>query len=132
MSFHHLGEDWNGILCEPRDTANSRQLCHTAHTWVQGNGRGNNLKGGRVSFIFFCVTSIKTQKYSTHTNQHRSAVLYLQLRLAASVCPPDQLPAGKGGGGGGQPYQQEGETRQEKRREPGRGRETKRKVKLEQ
>lgn len=33
------------------------------------------------------MTSIKTQKYSTHTNQHKSAALYLQLRLALPTGP---------------------------------------------
>lgn len=50
-----------------------------------GEWRGQSFEEGeRVSFIlfFFCVTSIKTQKYSTRTNQHKSAALYLQLRLA--------------------------------------------------
>lgn len=59
-------------------------MCQTARPWVQGNGRGNDLKGGKGFFypFLFCVTSIKTQKYSTHTNGHKSAALYLQLRLA--------------------------------------------------
>jgi hypothetical protein len=51
-------------------------------------------EGGRVLFIL-CVTSIKTQKYSTRTNRHKSAALYLQLRLA-----PAHLASRLQGGGG--------------------------------
>lgn len=56
--------------------------CHGLES--RGMERGNNLKkgGGSFNLFFFFVTSIKTQKYSTHTNRHKSAALYLQLRLA--------------------------------------------------
>lgn len=59
-------------------------MCRTACPWGQGNGRGSHLKKGGEGFLlsFSCVTSIKTQKYSTRTNRHKSAALYLQLRLA--------------------------------------------------
>lgn len=65
------------------ETLHSGWMCWTACPWVQGNEGGNHLKRGKGFFIlFFYMTSIKTQKYSTHTNRHKSAALYLQLRLA--------------------------------------------------
>lgn len=43
------------------------------------------------------MTSIKTQKYSTHTNRHKSAALYLQLRLApAHLASRLQVGVGEG------------------------------------
>lgn len=97
MSFHHLEGDWNGILYGPRDTANSGQVCHTTHTWVQGNGRGNNLKGGRVSFILFlCDFYQNTEIQHTHKPAQKRSALFT---ATASACPPGRLPAGKGGGG---------------------------------
>lgn len=49
-----------------------------------GEWKGQSFEEGGEGFLlsFSCVTSIKTQKYSTRTNRHKSAALYLQLRLA--------------------------------------------------
>lgn len=58
----------------------------TVCLWVQRNEGCDHLKeGGRVLFFFFflnlfffflCVTSIKTQKYGTRTNRHKSPALF--------------------------------------------------------
>lgn len=63
-----------------------------------GEWKGQSFEeGGRVSFILFCVTSIKTQKYSTRTTRHKSAALYLQLRLApAHLASRLQVGVGEG------------------------------------
>lgn len=64
-----------------------------------GEWKGQSLeKGGKGFFYpFFCVTSIKTQKYSTRTNRHKSAALYLQLRLApAHLASRLQVGVGEG------------------------------------
>lgn len=52
----------------------------TVCLWVLGNGGCEHLKeGGGVFFsifFFLCVTSIKTQKYGTRTNRHKSPALF--------------------------------------------------------
>lgn len=58
-----------------------RRVHRTVCLWVQGNGGCDHLKeggGGFFSYSFFplCVTSIKTQKYGTRTNRHKSAALF--------------------------------------------------------
>lgn len=60
-----------------------RRVHRTVCLWVQGNGGCGRLKEGRWVFFFFsyssfplCVTSIKTQKYGTRTNRHKSAALF--------------------------------------------------------
>lgn len=69
------------------DTFRDAETRHPVGGHVPGSWEmeGQAFEGaGRVSFIlsFFCVTSIKTRKYSTHTNRHKSPALYLQLWLA--------------------------------------------------
>lgn len=57
---------------------------------------------GRVSFIlffffFFLSDFYQTQKYSTRTNRHKSAALYLQLQLApAHLASRLQVGVGEG------------------------------------
>lgn len=89
----------------------------TVGGWVRPNVPGSTgMKGaiiwreGRVSFIFFSMTSIKTQKYSTRTNRHESAGLYLQLWLA----PAHLASRLQGVLGEGQPRRQQEGMRQEK------------------
>lgn len=85
-------------------------------------------EGFLLSF-FFCVTSIKTQKYSTRTNQHKSAALYLQLRLAPAHLA-SRLQGGVGEGSAtsaGKGYEAGKD-----RRKMGGCRETKREVELQQ
>lgn len=55
----------------------------TARPWVQKNGTGNNLeKGGFLLSLLLCDFYQNTEIQYTHTNQHKSAALYLQLQLA--------------------------------------------------
>lgn len=61
-----------------------QRVHRTVCLWVQGDGGCDHLKGRGGFFLFFflifffslCVTSIKTQKYGTRTNRHKSAALF--------------------------------------------------------
>lgn len=81
MSSYHLerGQKWCLLWTQRHCTVSG-----CVRLYVSGSREMKgaiNCRGEKVSFILF-MTSIKTQKYSTRTNQHKSAALYLQLWLA--------------------------------------------------
>lgn len=78
------------------------------------------------------MTSIKTQKYSTRTNRHKSAALYLQLQLAPAHLA-SRLQVGVGEGVSHSRKRNRGRRRQKEKNGVEGGRETKRrKVKLQE
>lgn len=92
MSFHRWrrAQEWYPFWTQRHCPAAGRCVGLSAPR-SRGNGRGNHLKGSGwgawggflLSFFFFFLSDFyQTQKYSTRTNRHKSAALYLQLQLA--------------------------------------------------
>lgn len=109
---------------DPETLLTVHRCIKTACPWVQKNGTGNNLnKEGFLLSLFLCDFYQNTEIQHTHTNQHKSAALYLQLQLA-----PAHLASHLQGRVGEDSYI----NRKKRTREPGGSRKTtRRKVKLE-
>lgn len=108
MSFHRWrrAQEWYPFWTQRHSPAAGRCV-GLSGPGSRGNGRGNHLKGWGwgawggflLSFFFFFFLSdfYQTQKYSTRTNRHKSAALYLQLQLApAHLASRLQVGVGEG------------------------------------